>query len=440
MTAEIKVSSANDYQKIVVGNSMYKERQILPLASVTPTLTSNTQAVFELPSQTVYNLAQSLLVFTETIPQGATGFAKNIQAIPLLGFNLQTEKGVLLGEVNDLQPYLKVVNPLATPADEAWRSKPMWSSEAGTDLFYPATSSTALYALADGSSANPLPHPMAPLQYFNTTVDTASVVNWQIPFSNFKHTALALDKDMFWGGEKLILTLTFAPQQSYAHESKSDTNMITNAQALQLANTISNLSIQLAEQHSQGIVEQVKSQVRNAGISINFQFPSIAKMTTDNSGTFSYVHRLNIAKGSAVQRIYHALYRNSGSASPIKFNLYNGGGSLWSSVRTAINSQYDQDSLQNPRAFYRSHNELFEKSVAGEYNTWVYTNSAVCIDYCGQKYAESDSQNIHGGLDLKEPQEILVDYTKAAEALNYMGIAVCSRTLNLSSAGVSVTV
>ena len=450
MPTQLVASDALNYSKKAFSMPQYKARKLTAMVGNPPTLsaTAESQSVFELPSSNVFNFSQSTLEFDLSI----TACAKNSYnwvatrgATAIRALKIDTEKGINLLDIQNLQPYQKLVKQYLTKSMD-WKNKSQFAS----DLLHPVPNATdVIMQVTDGKTPDTirLPYWSARELFVGAkeagAAESTVLLEFAIPLGQLcPHSILSCKQDLFFG-EKLTVTITWASVGDYSWSSTDAANDPTSGIAITTGGRIANLNLKLAIQSNEEVASEIKNQVMSKGLQINFLTPLESKDNTGTQTAYSYTHKLNISKGKSLVRVYHSLWQHGAGANSIKYQNHNGyvGGDIYNTSRVALNSRYESDFAEDYTEYYATRQQFLYGAVISTLHQYA-TNPCVIQDYSGMNrvYDLSDNESAECGLSLAEPLEVLIEYAKNATPRTYLGFAICQRVLNLGQSGASVSV
>jgi hypothetical protein len=216
----------------------------------------------------------------------------------------------------------------------------------------------------------------------------ATFLDVSLPFSAFKFTALALDKQIY-NPSNLVLQIYWNAMDNFAWNAKSltdPTSTVTSigtaeAAAPAVVGRINNLSVQLACEQNLTLISKIQQQVMTSGISIPIGYPTTTRQSIASSTAHAY--QLNLTKGYG-QRIL-ALISAPFSVDSTAINARNSHirgtlttyNTFMNNIATKYPNGYDCTLGQD---FYFGNREYLENSViqsAQEYAVadWVHIDS-----------------------------------------------------------------
>lgn len=440
MTSEQKVLDFSGYESTL---PKYKWRDILAEQDPTMAQGASCQAIFKLPSTSVYNLNKSTLEFTLTETGQVDDYVGlHCGFLPIEAIKLSTSRNVTLCEIQDLQPYSRVTLPV-TESRENWlnRQPPsgIHSGFAKSDSLVGAVDSQQVGG--DGNIDNaPAGHNYwMPSAVLTSGADNTDLITtYKIPFSDIRHSIFDLEQDVYWAGEELTMTITFPSTNNLCFDC--DTALLAGDGVLDAEATITNLKIRLAIE-TNPIIEQKAIQMTNNGHSCVFQNTTQFKYSTGTATSFAKQNKVNSADGVSLLRAYHALFLNTGGA--VRWNMANPSSEKFTTVRTNLNqkweSDYDLTSATEYEPYYQN-KYVFDDSIIKSGQMWEYF-PVVVQDYSGLGGNALTKTKLIGdsGVSLASPQEVGVKYaTKNNVDYTYICYCVCNKVLKLSPQGVEV--
>lgn len=286
------------------------------------TSTGGGESVFEIPTRCV-NFGRSLLKFTATPAAGTNYNYLQTDILPIQQIQLYTRSGTYLCDVNHLDRYSKIVLKSEVKLDKTVTPNPLVNTTASADRVGEVTGLLAKtsvyhnkkYPVGSTNAANDT-WKEVDSQYVpkytviggNTTA--TPVMHLTIPFSQIKNTILGLDKD-FYFGEVLLLKIIWNASSKWGWNATGATDPVVGADTFG-AVAISNLNIYLALENDPVICAGLHQSV----LSGNFRsvlIPYVWSFFNSGTGSAQVISlRLNGMMGRHVQRIYHALYDETG--------------------------------------------------------------------------------------------------------------------------------
>lgn len=436
MSLLVQPQVAVDYTKKAVPMPLYKMRKLVPATQPTISITATETSVMEIPANIAMNISRSNLDFDVGFTAGGAdlfSFMDGLGQTCLDRIQVTTELGQSLLEIGNLQAYQKTVLPLIEPA-ESWKAKSPSYSNGLAPLPLATTVQTRSFngtASADPTVPYWSPQQFRPIGAVNANTST----HFSIPLNKLvPHSFLSVAQDLIFP-QKLIITLTWARAGSWCYLAKTDGSGVA---VIATAPTISNLALYLAVQQNMSIVQELSNQISTQGLRINYCNPSVSSESTATQTNYSHVDHHNISKGKALLRSYHTLMINGADASVAKH--LHGAGTL-SETRTSVNSKYDSDYSQTPSVYYAENRDMFDGGIVS-LPDFLNSCFAIVQDFSGKRLSElpQNENAIEGGLSLAQPVDTSFECVKDATARTYYGFHIYQKVLNLTPAGVEVSV
>lgn len=438
-----------DYETRVLNASTSIYRTISPQASnsvsLSPTSAGNV-VEFVIPAS-VFNFSKSRLNFTLSSVASAN-ISSWINANPLTMINriviydVATNSSWL--DCSSFQNYASMTSSIGTPID-SFLTK-------GYATGLPATSAAnaSLYPQEDMSKCNDatknytsnmagtvqdmaLENPyLGRREYFISALNTAVYLDFSIPFSAFKNTVMALDKQLY-NASNTIIQIYFNSTDTFGFGSDA-VNAITNPVSLSTT-TISNLNVSLCNEGNLLIVGQVIETVMKRGLSLPICYPTCTRQLITGP---LYAYQLQLTRGYA-QRIL-AILTSFFSTANIASTLTHARGNV-STYNTYINNV----ALLAPGGFncekgtdYTIANKHYlDKSVIqtqGEYakTAWVH-----CDSFIGSRSLTELDQTVIAGLDVSNQSSTWQITANGSSNANYIWATVIlgQKVLTLSNSG-----
>ncbi|MFM7859786.1 MAG: hypothetical protein ACKO96_49605, partial [Flammeovirgaceae bacterium] len=227
--------------------------------------------MIELPAGKGYNLANSVLYFNLAFSASGAG---NFNWLPvdfcpvIHRIQLYTRGGVNLADITNLHKYLNLVQKVELKNERL-------ANRSQTDFLYPNNSlpSTAP-ALRPSTSTAAVVQPsfkayVEPSYAVVGAANNATPSNlYQLKLGDIPHSIFSLDKDLYFN-EVLVLRIEFASGQSFAWYSTANTNPAVGPSVAIATNiTISKLSLYLAIETDEVIVQELRNKVNSTGLNV----------------------------------------------------------------------------------------------------------------------------------------------------------------------------
>ena len=322
------------YQPVVNNHSTTVFRKVSPQGTSTSLVQSSSSAYgpveFIIPPS-VFNPSKSRLNFEVSVEEVSTKYtwidANALTAISRIVL-YDSATGNLWCDVSNMDLYAKMTSSVATHYDEfktkggaATVAFASGATAAATSRLYVnedivKSNSNANYTRTGTNLATNNLYESRQQLFVSAVGGTnaySHAINFSIPFSAFKFTALSVDR-MLYVPSNLILQVYFSPTDNYAWTSDSATAPQTNPVSI-VANklTINNVALQLANEGNLAIVSQVIDRVMKEGISIPIGYPTVTRQSLTTAAP-SYQLTLSKAYGSRILAILTAAFTAGSSA------------------------------------------------------------------------------------------------------------------------------
>lgn len=283
-------------------------------------------------------------------------------------------------------------------------------------------------------------------QKYIGTVGGAFAMSFSIPFSAFKMTSLALNRQLY-NPSNMVLQIYWNSVDTFLFQSDAD-DALTNPTSLPTAAApkISNLSVSLCNEGNLMIVGQVIESVMKRGLSMPIAYPTTTRQTIASSNQHNYQLQLTRGYGQRILAILSAPFANAitgagaiAGSSLTTQNVHSRGN------LTTYNTFINNVALKYPNGFnvlksedyYIGNREQLKDSALqtlGEYieAEWIHSDG-----FTGDKPLCKMDQTIISGLDVSNQSstwqmnatvEPAIDYTWATAIIG-------QKVLSLSNSG-----
>lgn len=273
-------------------------------------------------------------------------------------------------------------------------------------------------------------------QRYIGAVGGALALDFSIPFSAFKMTALALNK-ILYNPSNLVLQVYFNSTDTFLFQSDAN-NAITNPTSLPAvsAPTIANLSVSLCNEGSLSIVGQLIETVMKRGISLPIAYPTTTRNSIAASSQHSFVNQLTRGYG---QRILHILTAPFSNVALVG-SCVHGRGAL-----TFVNDFINNVALKYPNGYniLRSQDytinikETAKRSALQTLTTYADVEWLLLDSFVGDvPFCEVD-QTVIAGLDCSNQSSSwqLQATLSAATAYTWVSCIIGQKVLSISNQG-----
>ncbi len=383
---------------------------------------SQTPVVINIPP-VVFNLSQSLLLYTVLIPHGARFIWYALQALREIShIQFYSGSNMWIVDLDNLQNYLDIVLKKELEQDEFLSLDPMTGISANNSVVnvIPALRNANYNGnntLTTGFAANPSSVNYTEPSYFRVSDDGVDVTyNVQFPLRLIKNTAFSVDKN-FYLGQTSYLKLYFGPLSKICYNSTSNANPSAAAKtSYSGAATISNLQLMLAVETNQDLSTMTINKVSTVGLS--YLIPYVQSFKINNQGGAQTVSvQLDQGNGRSLMKVYHAPYNSQEDLDTMYDHSNNDtiSGVLASTINqkvqqyyTQLNGKRNQDitidctsTAANPFLDYMSHRRQLRGSVLSNLNVYQY-NWFHCDDWTdfGPRYDQDNKGELISGIPM----------------------------------------
>lgn len=272
------------------------------------TATGNQQVQFKLPYNTVYNISKSKI--STLIPLAARAAGKytyvTVDCWPFgnQSVSFETGNGLQLLNLTESSKYTKIV----TKYNTSYRN---YMTKDVSDMPHPLTSADNPSPLGTAGS-DFLPEN----QYYSISAANTGAQNVPVYYEleNFKHSILALNKDLYFGQNDMFLKYTVGASNNYAFEATNADTPVAGAATLTTAiGNLENVYLWLAVEQDPLIIQNIVSEYQSKGLRFLIDYPIITKSTAPASTNQSVVIPFVPANGKFLKRIYHTVWNSAES-------------------------------------------------------------------------------------------------------------------------------
>ena len=462
-----------DYSRKHAVRDLYRYNKLTPTRTADIALGAGSPDVyFELPAVPA-NLSKSYLTFSMALPAhtptgGGITELFTLGAPTIARMSLYTRSGVQLVEIPDCSRYLATVTPYTHSMSELM--------ERGTVRFATGNTvqsevnqhigtcgvDTANYAVSGGafngytamSTLLPIFNAASAVNDVNfagisqisrvTTAGNNAVpvvtANYRLSLAAFKHTLLAMDKDLYFG-QILIMRITFATSNKIAHISGN-----AGAACVGLASAvISKLYLNIARCADPAVAAQLVAKVQSGSHKVII--PYVHSYAFSSASTFNAINlKLNVGFGQRVLRIYNTVYSGvdvGGDAGSQYLCHNNSANALVSSYYTTLNNSrlQDQDIACAALDDYNLMAEMIKGSAIQGHRAYRSVHCHIDNWTAGKsiEWDENESKEIVDGLDVSQEQSyswyVTVPDGVARVYLSYM---IFQKELDISAAMITL--
>lgn len=403
-----QISEELKYAPVVNNHSTTAFRKISPQGVSTGITLSTASSIgpseFVLPP-TVFNPSKSRL-----------NFQLSISAPTALNYNwvdanlLSTISRVVLYDSNtnavwldcsNFEKYAALIVPSGTSYDDFKTKATSWQTTTYAQSLTDTSSQSQLFPCEDIHKSNSLVNVTslntvaAGTTAFNSfegrkyvipgTISVASIIDVSLPFSAFKLTALALNKQIY-NPANLVLQVYWNSVDNFAWQNTSATNPSGNTLASVAGATINNLSVQLACEQNLTLISKIQQQVMSSGISVPIAYPTTTRQSISSATAHSYQLNLTKGYGQRILALISAPFSVGSTTLPARNSHIRGTLTTYNTFMNNIATKYPNGyDCTLGQDFYFGNREYLEKSSiqnAGDYaiGDWIHVDS-----YFGEK-------------------------------------------------------
>jgi hypothetical protein len=414
-----------------------------PATAIAGSVSGTTLVEFVIPPS-VFNMSKSRLNFQLALADpGATPRFNWLDANLLCTLSRVvfycSNTGNTILDCSNFEKFASCVTPSSTPYNEFKTKSSAWQSATYSQSLGPVAqvADANLYPVEDIQKSNSLVNvthlgtATASTTGFNSYegrkyvipgIDTDdSYINVSLPFSAFKFTALALNKQVY-SPANIVAQFYFNSQDNFAWYSTSATAPQTGP-ASGAGFTLNNVALQLATEQNLEVAKSVVDAVMSQGISIPIPYPTIIRQSLSSSTFQSYNVNLSSAYGKRILAIVSSLF-SVGSTSKNAANSH---------IRGTITS-YNSFMNNLPILYSAGFNTLVSED-------WIYGNREYlekCTIQNNQEYANAEWVHIDNFMKpgpLCEADPTLVDGYDVSSIASTFSIQY-----NLSTAATAIAV
>lgn len=305
-----------------------------PATGIAGSVTGTTLVEFVIPPS-VFNMSKSRLNFQLALSDpGATPRfnwldANLLTTLSRVVFYCSNTGNTLL-DCSNFEKFASCVVPASTSYEDFKTKSSAWQSATYSQSLGPVAqvADANLYPVEDIQKSNSLVN-VTPLgtaaastaawnsyegrKYVIPGIDTDdSYINVSLPFSAFKFTALAINKQVY-SPANIVAQFYFNAQDNFAWYSTSATAPQTGA-ASGAGFTLNNVALQLATEQNLEVAKSVVDAVMSQGISIPIPYPTIIRQSLSSSTFQSYNVNLSSAYGKRILAIISTLFSTGSTA------------------------------------------------------------------------------------------------------------------------------
>lgn len=369
---------------------------------------------------TVFNLAQSYLLYTVTLPLVALSYIwtpedtlSEIAHIQFYGGS-----GTYIADIDNLQNYLSIIMKKETELDEFLSMdalNQLYPNNSLVNIAPALKNSTIANINTPGGVNNPSSVNYTEPAYFSVGGLAAPVTyNVQFPLRLIKNSIFSMDKNMYFG-QTTYLKQYFGTLSKIAYTSNSNAGPSAGTKASYVAaGTITNLQLMLAEESNVDLRTSIIKKVTDEGMSM--LIPYIQAFKNSNTGVSQNISiQFDQGYGRSLLKVIHApfnsledldcMYDHQNTsvigATNVDTNL------KCSQYYTQLNGKRNQDitidctNTVGTFTDYMSHRKMLRRSVLQNLQVYKY-NWFHCDDFTdfGAKYDQDNNGELISGIPM----------------------------------------
>lgn len=388
---------------------------------------SQTPVTINIPPE-VFNLSQTQMLYSVTLPAGAAYIWYALQALKEIShIQLFCSSGQFICDLDHLQNYLDITIKKELDQDEFLSLDPLTGVYNNNSVInvVPALRNTTVSTTATvpNGAINPSNVNYAEPAYFAVSGNAAPVTyNVQFPLKYIKNSIFSVDKDLYFG-QTCYLKVYFGPLSKVCYNSDSNNNPSAGAKTVYTGNaTISNFQVMLAVESNEDLKTMIINQVASSGLS--YLIPYVQAFKINNSGGSQNVSiQLDSGNGRSLMKVYHAPYNsqeqldtmydhaNCGTIAGVSDTSAAGATNQKTLIYyTQLNGKRSQDinidctnytTTSTPLLDYMSHKRQLRGSILSNSNIYQY-NWFHCDDWCdfGPRYDQDNKGELISGIPM----------------------------------------
>lgn len=452
MTEQI-ISSQLDYASKTFNHPSPLYVKITPIGGTTsPTLSLTsvgTLSEFQVPAKVV-NLAQSYLSFDLSFAAGGATLISCLQGnlattinrivVSTIGSN------VVLADISNAGNYVEAVSAHSTKMQDL-----LDKSNGSNVLNETSLANAQLTPVEDIARVNDANNYTGQLYtgtgggddvgaiytgikqlYFQASQNAASFISVRIPLSAFKHSIMAIDKNMYFAGEMLNVAIYWEACNKWVFVATAKTNPTTNAANAPSAPTMSNLALYTQCEQNISITSAIIEKVNTSGVSIPIPLVWSSKQNIASSTAHSVTLNITRSHGNKLLFVAWSPFNNVESLSSQKAHttyLHLQYSTYLNQIPIISNAGIDVSKAEH--WYYNKAN--LDKS--GIQSLVSYNNKFTHFDnFTGMSLPElGDNLTVSNGLDLtQEQQQWQLNATTTSVSLNHYIFWVCQKQLTIA--------
>lgn len=484
---EDAISHTLDYKKYNLTYPSYAMTVCLPVSggNTWSVSAAGTEILIELPP-TAINLARSILYFQVNLVDNAGGMnTPNIQSwfhSGCLSFirqmQLYTRTNTYVCDLYEAQNYTEVVWKAETKQSDFMTYDQAVNSVGGaaiptninnsgfSRMLQPSQVILPNLANHRHDNSNPQLAIYEPLHFYATNVYTNNayagnfLLNIELPLGMIYNTILAEDKDIYFGGEIMVLRLVLNGTSRFCYTTPNTATLtdptgggVTTVPQFNI--NIQNLKLYLATEQNTAIINELKAKVASPeGLSMLIPYVYTTKLSLPATTSQSMDIRYNRGHGIKLKKIYYSAFNatEQTNTSYDHSNVSNVGvaGAKIVNFYTTINNmrlqQYNVDctNLTGQSQDWMEMQKYLKGSILSTSNLfqyyWFWIDDFSNVNCLSEKGIKGISENnLIQGLDLTNEVKWDIILTTESVGLNHYAFAITQKLMTITSNGIQVS-
>lgn len=448
-----------DYKKYDYIHPIYHHSKLIQQTggqTITLNAAGGQESIFELPVKT-FNLAESYLDFTLTLPVGGGGIWNWVHCAGVPFFQqiqLYTRSGLFLCDLINAEHASNMIAPVETRFEDFITMDRNIGAAAAVGYNEGLRPNNAVIGAGQAAFINNPDRPNNTNPWVNydemtygfqsaAAGNTALVVNYKIKLSHFKETILALNKDLYFNGEILLMRFVWNSGNKIGWTATAvDTPNNGPAAVVWAANSITNLTLYLAVEQNQMIVNDIMEKIKVSGLSLLVPFIHQNKASL-NGTSQSVTLRYNRGHGLKLRKIFHSLY----NAAEVLNTAYERTNIAGATTVTNYYTMLDNSRLQEFNVDCTAGDDwmIIKDKLKGSavlsYNQfgyqWLHLEDFTHMRSPADLPMKPDEHNLLCGVDLNVERKWDFFGTTANANWIHYSFAVCDKLLTIGAQGIS---
>jgi hypothetical protein len=449
----MSVSDEVNFKTATAVHGTYQYQKIYPQEGIQVYPTTAAQGpmcTFQIPAS-VINLGKSTLVGTfQSATQGAGNNSwLNVDGVPFIQqITLSTRSGTQICQLNDVDRYTNLTMRKHNRFQDVmtWDTVTTYAAaNTGTSFFEGLSpSNAAASTLVRRDNTTMAKGGMESEYVVPGVANSATYFDFRIGLDKIHDTILALDRDLYFNGEIMVLQVLFNSLSNICYLGTSVANPTTGAAVSAGAASFNNPYLYLAVEQDTVINMEIRakfSSKEGASFKVPYVYRNALSVASPgNNLQITY----NSGQGSHIKKIYWGAY-TTGAVTNLTYDHSNLANARVSSFQTFVNTKPVQNYLFNPAAgddwlLYRDKTRSKDILSFNEYlYNWCYVDDwTMAGGFLNTVFPDVPASNIVDGIPLMHGEVIYqINATSAVNLNNYV-FAVLQREVRINSEGISI--